>query len=143
MSLFNDIDWTEKGKSSDCVSYSKRVSDYAKRLPRGHWSFFGPGEEDKWHGTHTCKPEGKWDSVADLMIELFKESGHPMFRGISAFNRGILKKKRWKIHDSIYFGIFEFRASISHTSFGKSAQYLWSIRVGVKSYPKEFLVRYP
>ena len=64
MSMFNDIDGTRKGNSSDCVSISEKVRDYAKRFPRGHWSFRGLEEKNKWNGTHTYKPEGKWNEVA-------------------------------------------------------------------------------
>ena len=41
------------------------------------------------NGTCTYKPEGTWDKDANLMIEHFEESGHPVFQGISALNRGI------------------------------------------------------
>ena len=58
MSMCNDIDWTRKGNSSDCASNSEKVIDYAKWFPRGHWSFLGSGEENKWYGTHTFQPEG-------------------------------------------------------------------------------------
>ena len=37
MSMFNDMDWTKKGNSSDGISNSERASDFAKRFPRGHW----------------------------------------------------------------------------------------------------------
>ena len=59
MSKFNDIAWTKKGNSSDCCPNSEKVQDYAKRFPRGHWSFLGAGQEHKWYGTHTFKLEGK------------------------------------------------------------------------------------
>ena len=60
-----------------------------KSFQGGHWSFLGPGEEDKWYGTSSYKTEGKWTEDANLMIGHFTES----FRGIRAFNRGIVKKK--------------------------------------------------
>ena len=56
MSMFNDIDWTVKGNSKICISDSKQVKNYAKRFPRGHWSFFGPGDEEKQSRTYTYKP---------------------------------------------------------------------------------------
>ena len=71
-----------------------------KDFSEGHWSFLGLGEEDKWYGTCACKLERHWDEDANLMIGHFKESGQPVFRGIRAFNRGILKE-RWKTHDSL------------------------------------------
>ena len=65
ISMFNDIDLTKKGQSNECCSKSER--DYAKkkRLQLGHWSCLGPGEEEKWCGTHNHKPEGKWNITAD------------------------------------------------------------------------------
>ena len=89
MSMFNDINWTKKGNSSECFSHSEKVKDYGRMCPRGLWSFVSPGEENKWCGTHTYKPEGQWNEIADVMVEKSKESGHPIFRGISALNRGM------------------------------------------------------
>ena len=33
--------------------------------------------EKKWYGTHTYKPNGEWDLVAEDMMINFSESGHP------------------------------------------------------------------
>ena len=60
------VDWTKKIQKSRSTQ---------KGFPRGHWSFLGPREEDN-----------------GVMVDIFKESGHPIFRGISALNRGVLKK---------------------------------------------------
>ena len=43
--------------------------------------------------THTYKPNGKWDRVAEDMMLNFSESGHPVFRRSSALERGDLKSK--------------------------------------------------
>ena len=49
MSMLNDMDWTKKGQSEICLSNSEKVRDFAKKkkFPRGHWSFLGPGDEEK------------------------------------------------------------------------------------------------
>ena len=48
--------------------FSNSDKNYAKkRLPRGHWSFLGPGEEEKWFGTHIYTSEGQWNNTADDM----------------------------------------------------------------------------
>ena len=73
MSMFNDIDWTKKRNSEICLSNSEQVKNLAKRFPRGHWSLFGPGNEEKLYGTHTYKPERKWNSIAEEMVENFKK----------------------------------------------------------------------
>ena len=54
-------------------------------------SFLGPGGAKKWHRTQSYT--GKWDSMATEMVGRFKETGHPVFKGISALSRGILKRK--------------------------------------------------
>ena len=83
----------KKGNDGICVSNSEKVKEYAKRFSQGHWTFLGPGDEKKWYGTLPYTPEGKWDSTADQMVERFKDTGHPVFKSISALSRGILKKK--------------------------------------------------
>ena len=73
----------------------------AKRFPRGHWTFLGPGDEKKWYGTLSYTPEGKWDSTATQVVERFKETGHRVLKNISALSCGIVKRKSNK--DSIHF----------------------------------------
>ena len=93
MSVYYDIVWSEKGSEELRSGHSKTVTEYARRLAHGHWSFLGPGSEKKWYGTHTSKPNGKWDRVAEDMMINFSESGHPVFRGSSALERGALRRK--------------------------------------------------
>ena len=87
-----------------CIANSKIVADHAKRFAHGHWSFLWPGSEKKWYGTHThtYKPNGEWDRVAEVMMLNFSETGHPVFRASSALQRGDLKSKR-KGHLSVHF----------------------------------------
>ena len=33
-----------------CEYNSLAIAEYAGRFPRGHWSFLGPGSEEKWYG---------------------------------------------------------------------------------------------
>ena len=58
MSMYNDIAWREKVNTERCEYNSQTVANYARRFPRGHWSFLGPGSEEKWHGTYTNRPDG-------------------------------------------------------------------------------------
>ena len=61
------------------------------------------------------------------MVEDFKETGHPIFRGISALNRGVLKRRGWRCTvNPFHFGISECRAFVSHGSLSKSVMYLRS-----------------
>ena len=64
MSMFNDIDWTKRGNSERCTSNSEHVKSYAERFSRGHWTFLGPGDEKKWHGTLSHTHAGQWHSIA-------------------------------------------------------------------------------
>ena len=79
----------------------KKVTEYAKRFSRGHWTFLGPGDEKKWYGTLPCTFEGKWNFTATRMVERFNDTGHPVFKSIRALSRGILKKKNGR--DTIHF----------------------------------------
>ena len=85
------------------VSNSERIKNYAKRFSQGQWTFLGPADEQKWYGTLPYTPEGKWDSLQPLkiMVERFKDTGHPVFKSISAVSRGILKQKNGR--DTIHF----------------------------------------
>ena len=64
-----------------------------EKFAPGHWSFLRPGSEKKWYGTHVHKPNGEWDEVAEITMINFSESGHPVFRGSSAFEREDVKSE--------------------------------------------------
>ena len=93
MSMYNDIAWQEKGSKERCEYNSQTVWNYARKYPLGHWSFLGPGSEEKWYGTYTYKPDGSWDQTAQKMMANFSGSGHPIFHALSAFDRGELRSK--------------------------------------------------
>ena len=48
----------------------------------------------KWYGTHSYTPDGKWDFTATQRMKRFEESGHPVFKSISALSSGILKRNK-------------------------------------------------
>ena len=84
----------ERKETKNCVlRIPKNVADYARWFAHGHWSFLGPGSDNKWHGTHTYKPNGEGDHVAEDIMINFSESGHPVFRGSSALERRSLRSK--------------------------------------------------
>ena len=58
-----------------------------------HCSFLGLVEEEKRYGTHNYKPEGQWNSTADVMGAKFNDSGHPVFPASSALGLGFLRRK--------------------------------------------------
>ena len=49
MSMCNDIEWGRKETKDICERKSQAVADYARKFPRGHWSFLEPGSEKKWY----------------------------------------------------------------------------------------------
>ena len=94
-----------------CIATSQIVADYLRKFAHGHWSFvgitskkwwcarkfaqgqwwfLGLGSEKKWYGTHTYKPDGEWDRVAEDMMVNFSESGHPVFKATLEENTSIL-----------------------------------------------------
>ena len=88
MSMYNDIVWGEKENTERCEYNLQTLANYARKFPRGHWSFLGPGR-----GTYTDKPDGSWNQSAENMMANFSGSGHPIFRASSAFERGELRSK--------------------------------------------------
>ena len=93
MSMYNDIEWGGRGNPEICEHNSQTVASYARKYPRGHWSFLGPGSEKKFYGTYSDKPDGAWDKTAGQMMLNFAETSHPVVRASSAFERGELKSK--------------------------------------------------
>ena len=87
MSVYNDIDLTRRGNQEKCMMNFVTVANYARRLPRGRWSFLGPGSEKKWYGTYSDKPCGDWDKTAERMMLNLAESGHSIFCATSALER--------------------------------------------------------
>ena len=68
----------EEGNKELCTANSKTVAGHARRFAHGHWPFLGPGSEKKWCGTHTYKPNGEWDHVAEDMVINFPCSVDPV-----------------------------------------------------------------
>ena len=94
MSMINDIAWDFFKEMKNFVNIiQKRVEEYARRFPRGHWSFRRPGSEKKWYATYNCKPYGSWDRTAEKMMQYFQRSGHPIFRCTSPLVRGHVRSK--------------------------------------------------
>ena len=65
MSTFNDIDWTMKGNAKICPWNSEQVKKLRKKVS-ATLVILSPGDEDKWYGTHTYKPEGKRKTCWEL-----------------------------------------------------------------------------
>ena len=72
------------------------VPAYTKRFIGGHWSLLGPWMEEKWYGTHTYKPNGLWNRVADLMMISLREGGQPNVQR----NKCVWPKDFWKSEEA-------------------------------------------
>ena len=95
MSMYNDIVWREEGNTEKRVTNSAVVSKHARGIPCVRWSFLGPGSEQKWYTNCSDKPDGNWDRTSEMMIlQLTTESGHPIFRASSAFERRNLRSNK-------------------------------------------------
>ena len=86
---------------SKCHFECRKVKNYAMRFSQGHWKFVGPGQEEKWCGSSSYAQKGEWCSTANIMVQRFKETGHLVFKSISALSRGILKRKKGK--ETVHF----------------------------------------
>ena len=87
---------TEKGNEEKCKSHAHKVADYARRFPRGHWSFLGLGSEKKWYGSYPDKSDGVWHTTAEDMMLEFAETIHAVFRASSVLEGGELRSKGGK-----------------------------------------------
>ena len=92
MSMFNDIFCDRYHNKDECLRNANIVKTFAGRFGIGQWSFKGPGSEKKWYPSENS-PQGAWDHVAEEMLLLFEESGHPIFRSTTPLSRGQLKSK--------------------------------------------------
>ena len=105
MPMFNDIDWPKNEKSSVCASNAREVSDYATESQRGHWSFLGPGDEEKWYRTCHYKPEGKWDQHAiqnDCCIRTEWSSRVPRYQCAQLRNtEAKIRTKHYSLHSGL------------------------------------------
>ena len=68
------------------------MKTFARRFGIGQWSFIGPSSEEKWYSSENS-PQGACDNIAEQMLLLFAESGHPIFRSTTPLSRGQLKSK--------------------------------------------------
>ena len=89
MSMFNDIFCDRYDNKDECLRNANIVKTFAGRFGIGQWSFIGPGSEKKWYPSENS-PQGAWDHVAEEMLLLFAESGHPIFRSTTPLSRGQL-----------------------------------------------------
>ena len=90
MSMYNDMGSKRKERKM-WIQFKDNCELCSQILSR--WSILGPGSEKKWCGTYTDRPDGSWHKTAENMIRNFSDSGHPIVRASSAFERGELKSK--------------------------------------------------
>ena len=66
------------------------------KFSQEHWTYLGPGSEEKWYGNTSYAQKGEGNSTANNMVQRYQETGHHVFKSISALSRRILKQKRGK-----------------------------------------------
>ena len=73
-----------------------------------------------------CQSEDRWDYYADEVVAVFRESGHPIFRGPIPLSRGTLMCKDKKTSPHFPYGNPNCRVIATHYCCRQSAQYLRS-----------------
>ena len=75
--MFDDIDWSKGKNDENCISNAEKVNNYAMKFSKGHWTFVGPGSEDKWYvsSSYAQKKIGipcptKWYSDSKKLVTL-------------------------------------------------------------------------
>ena len=132
--MFNDIFCDRYDNKDECLRNANIVKTFAGRFGIGQWSFIGPSSEKKWYPSENS-PQGAWDHVADEMLLLFAESGHPIFRATTPLSRCQLKSKgkgKVSIHfnadqdivDTIIALFFESISSVSTEQWQQYARNL-------------------
>ena len=131
MSMFNDIDWTRRGNSEECISSSEQVKNYAEKFTQGHWTFLGPGSDEMWYGKSNYPPEGKWQETANMMVGTIRGIWTSSTHKCSSTGSWNPEEEEQQGDHTLQCGCFEYRTFISNNSLCKSAQYLRSSRTMV------------
>ena len=77
----------QEKKTMEVVFRTQKVKEDAKRFSQGHWTFLGPGDEQKWYGTPSY-----------TALQRYWSSSNQEYQSSS---RGILKQKNNR--DTIHF----------------------------------------
>ena len=80
---------TSNGQRKEIQKYVVQIPNKDSHKDTGHSSVL----ETKRSTEISAVSEGKWDFTVTQMLERSKETGHPVFRSISALCRGILKRE--------------------------------------------------
>ena len=92
MAMYNDIKWRTPGNEETYMANSLTVAAYANKFRKDVGPFWDLDPIRNGNGTHHHKP-GEWNKPAEGMMVHFAESGHLVFRAISALEREELKSK--------------------------------------------------
>ena len=111
-----------KETQKDVNTTSQTVASYARKFPRGHWSFLEPGSEKKGYGTD--KPDGPWDRMADDVVMNFSESSHPISRASSDFEGNVTKQRRVQEVFIFTFNVSGLQGNLKHLIIWKRWRFL-------------------
>ena len=77
VSMHDDIEVDKTVNEAMSQNIAAEIAQFAKRFKPGHWTFIALGSGEKWDGRMADKPDGRWDSTAEVMM---KQSCIQVFR---------------------------------------------------------------
>ena len=93
MSMFNDMEWTEKGNTETCLHNAKEVAAFATHFKPGQWCFLGTFDRKKGSNGNSNALQATFDIVELLMVDIFMcHSSHSIFPTTEPLSLGQLRK---------------------------------------------------
>ena len=135
MTMFNNIEWTKNWNEENGVFQIQKKSRCTWRDSRKD---IGPSSDRETRGSGmevNIINMRNMDSVASHTVQRFKETGHPVFKSLSALSRGILNRKNGRETIHFHTDTSNTELFIPIHSRSKSAQYprsslklVWRVR---------------
>ena len=127
LSILNDTVWDGKGNEAQCEHNLQAVAEYARKFPRGHWSFLWPGSEENGTEptpTNQMDPgiEGQKNNVGKFLS--IRSSDISCLQCLCKRNN--TKQSREKEVDTRQWSHWNHRVTSPHSDFCESTQYLRS-----------------
>ena len=117
-----------KKNDENCISNAEEVRNYAMKFLPGHWTFLGPGSEEKWYG----------DSRQQNGTAIRRDWSSCLQKN-QCFESWKLEAKERQMYHSLLWGFSKYRTLVPNSSFCKSAQCVRSGYELVLSVDNKFL----
>ena len=101
MSMYNDIEWGERGNTEKCIANSVTVANYARRFVRT-LDIFGTWIREEMVRNLLWINQTEIGTKLQSWCSTLQKAVHPIFRATSALERGELRSKE-KGKQSIHF----------------------------------------